>query len=302
MRIYVVGSANIDLVVRAPHLPRPGQTVLGSDLLRTPGGKGANQAVAAARLGAAVRFVGAVGADPFGTELADGLRAAGVDVSHLVTLPERASGTALIVVDDAGENQITVAPGANAALTTSHVAVGLAMLESSDVVLLQLEIPLECVRHAAQLAHDRGARVCLNAAPAAPLSDDVLGLVDVLIVNTTEAATLSGLTDPAAAASALLRHGPRTVIVTLGADGVLVCDADSAGQIAAQRVDVVDTTAAGDAFCGALAAALTEGKSSLEAARFANVAAALATARIGAQASLPTRAEVEAFIHAEAPA
>jgi len=300
MTLYVVGSANMDLVVRAPRLPGPGQTVLGTDLLRTPGGKGANQAVAAARLGADVCFVGAVGSDPFGTELVDALRADGIDLSKVVTIADRASGTALIVVDEQGENQIAVAPGANAALSTAHVSAALRDLRAADVVLLQFEIPLATVHHACRLASERGARVILNAAPATQIENELLALIDVLIVNAGEAAILSQQSDVERAAATLSQRGPPVVIVTRGADGLLLTEGSATTHVPAQRVDVVDTTAAGDAFCGAFAAALAEGQTPHTAAIFASVAAALATTRLGAQASLPTRKEVAAFQRTEA--
>jgi ribokinase len=281
-------------VVRAARLPAPGETVLGDDLLRTPGGKGANQAVAAARLGAAVSFIGAVGADPFGTELSDALHANGVDVSNLMTIANRPSGTALIVVNESGENQIAVAPGANSALSPSNIDAALRDMTAADALLVQLEVPIESVHRACQLGSVRGAHVILNAAPAARLESDLLALVDVLVVNSGEALLLSQQEDVDLAAAVLRTLGPSVVMVTLGADGLRLLDSDGSTRIPAHRVRVVDTTAAGDAFCGALAAALVDGRSRRAAADFANTAAALATTRMGAQASLPSRAEVDA--------
>jgi ribokinase len=294
--LYVVGSANMDLVVRAPRLPSPGETVLGQDLLRVAGGKGANQAVAAARLGATVRFVGNVGDDSFGAELRAGLQAEGIDTRHLGTI-DRASGVALIVVDGHGENLIAVGSGANAAVSASQVEGALSALTIDDVVLLQLEIPLDALAQACQSAYRAGARVVLNAAPATdnPRLADLLRLTSVLIVNLGEAQALSQADEPADAATRLQRLGPETVIVTLGSEGLVMATAIGLSRLPAQHVEVVDTTAAGDGFCGAFAAAVLERRSPEEAASLANVAAALATTRLGAQPSLPTRAEVTAF-------
>jgi len=281
-RVVVVGSANMDLVVRTPRLPAAGETVLGGDLLRVPGGKGANQAVAAARAGAPVRFVGALGGDAFGDELLAALLADGVDVTQ-VTRVGRPTGTALIVVDEAGENLSAVAPGANFALQAAAVDAGLADLTAADVVLTQLEVPLACVAAAAASS----GRTILNAAPAGPLDAAVLARVEVLVVNEAEGAALSGSTDPVQAAHALRAEGPSSVIVTLGGEGLLLADDGGITRLPAHKIDVVDATAAGDAFCGALAAALARGATMPQAVRFANAAAALATTRPGAQPSLP---------------
>jgi ribokinase len=295
-RLYVVGSANMDLVVRAPRLPSAGETVLGEDLLRVAGGKGANQAVAATRLGATVSFVGNVGDDSFGAELRAGMQSEGIDTRYLETVA-RATGVALIVVDGGGENLIAVGSGANAAVSRSQVERALSALGADDVVLLQLEIPLEAVAQACQSARRAGARVVLNAAPATddPRLADLLGLTSVLIVNHGEAQSLSHADEPAAAATSLLQRGAETVIVTLGGDGLLMATTAGVTRLPAQRVDVVDTTAAGDAFCGAFAATVLEGGTPEHAARTANLAAALATTRLGAQPSLPSRAELAAF-------
>ena len=297
-RVVVVGSANMDLVVRAAHLPAPGETVLGGDLLRVPGGKGANQAVAAARLGARVRFVGALGRDGFGEDLLAGLRDEEIDLGYVVR-SDRPSGAALIVVDDAGENLIAVAPGANFGLPVTAVEAGVADLAPTDVVLVQLEVPPECV--AAALG--ARARTILNAAPAGPVAPEVMRGVEVLVVNATEAASLSGHVQPEDAAHALRMLGPETVIVTLGADGLLALVADGQlWRVPAHRVPVVDTTAAGDAFCGALAAALARGAGMRDAVAFANAAGALATTRAGAQPSLPRLADVTTLLASAAHA
>jgi ribokinase len=292
-RLFVVGSANMDLVVRAPFLPAPGQTVLGSDLMRAPGGKGANQAVAAARLGASVVFVGNVGADANGDDLRAALAGDGVDAENLFCSADRPSGVALIVVDERGENLIAVSPGANTALRADQVDAALASARGGDVLLVQLEVPLETTWHACSVARQQGARVILNAAPANPLVVDRLDLVSVLIVNAGEAAALSGSTHAETAAVALLQRGPEVVVVTRGADGLVLAHQPGVLAIGAQPVEVVDATAAGDAFCGAFATALLEGRDWEWAARFATVAAGLATTRPGAQPSLPRRAALD---------
>jgi ribokinase len=295
-RLYVVGSANMDLVVRAPRLPSAGETVLGDDLLRVPGGKGANQAVAAARLGTRVSFVGNVGDDSFGAELRAGMQAEGIDTHRLETI-DRASGVALIVVDAHGENLIAVGSGANAAVSPAQVERALSALGADDVVLLQLELPLESIAQACQSAYQAGARVVLNAAPATddPRLANLLRLTSVLIVNHGEAQALSRADEPAAAATSLRQRGPETVVVTLGGDGLVMATPTGLTRVPAQRVDVVDTTAAGDAFCGAFAGAILAGRPPEHAASTANLAAALATTRLGAQPSLPTLAELAAF-------
>jgi ribokinase len=280
----------MDLVVRAPRLPSPGDTVLGADLVRVPGGKGANQAVAAARLGAPTVFIGCVGDDAFGDELRAALVADGIDVQHLHRAADRPSGVALIVVDDRGENLIAVSPGANHALTVADAESALRDLRADDVVLAQLEVPLETVAVACRAAKTVGAQVVLNAAPAHGGAVDLLRLVSTLIVNRGEAEALGG------PAEVLRRHGPDAVVVTLGADGLELSAGHREWRMAAHQVEVVDTTGAGDAFCGAFATALLEGNSSDAAARFANAAAALATTRLGAQSSLPRRAEVDSVL------
>lgn len=299
-RVVVVGSSNTDLVVRAPSLPSPGETVVGGDFLRAAGGKGANQAVAAARLGARVGFVGRLGDDDFGRAARAGLAAEGLDVRDLGTDPERPSGVALIVVDDRAENQIAVAPGANAALTAAHVDAAEDAIRQADVLLLQLEVPLPAVARAAALARRHGVPVVLNPAPAAPLDDKLLAHVDVLTPNQHEARQLAGLpadaSDPEQAAARLRARGLPAVVITLGVEGCLIVDASGARRIDGMAVEAVDTTGAGDAFNGALATALAEGRTLDDAARWATAAAALAVTRIGAQPALATRVEVETLL------
>ena len=305
-RITVVGSLNTDLVIRTPHLPSVGETVTGGEFATFPGGKGANQAVAAARLGARVAMVGCVGGDDFGRRLADGLRRDGIDVTHVRVEAESASGTALITVDPQGQNTIVVAPGANWRLTPEDVARAEAIIAESSILLLQLEVPMDAVLAAARLAHARGVRVVLDPAPVPrqPLPVELYRLIDILNPNEGEAAALSAVTvtDEGAAGIAaehLLRKGARAAVIKLGARGAFVHDGKRAEMVPGIRVDAVDTTAAGDAFAGALAVGLAEGKDLIDAVHFATTAGALSVTRHGAQPSMPFRAEVDAFAQAQ---
>jgi ribokinase len=287
--VVVVGSVNADLVVSVRRLPRPGETVTGGTFGRHGGGKGANQAVAAARLGARVTFVGAVGADDLGDEALGQLEAEGIDVSATARLDDVATGVAVIVVDERGENQIAVASGANAALTGAMVDSAL-RLEGAGVVLLGHEVPEEAVIAGARAARAAGWTAILNPAPARPLPD---GLDDVLLTpNAEEASALTGEQDPEAAAQALRRTTHASVIVTLGANGALLLEGEAARRLPAPTVQVVDTTGAGDTVTGALAAELAAGRPLREAARFALSAAALSTRAAGARAGMPRRDEV----------
>ena len=296
MKAVVVGSANMDLVATAPNLPRPGETVLGYDFAQVPGGKGANQAIAAARAGAEVAFVGAIGSDAFGVTLRARLVASAVDTAQLRVV-YGVSGVALILVDDAGENMIVVAPGANAALT-SLTGPDLALIAEADVLLLQLEIPVETVAVAAGAARDAGTRVVLNAAPARSLPADLAASVDLLVVNQVEAATLLGADgDP----WPLLEQVPR-VVVTHGAAGAWYGSPDAGPvHIAAPVVQAVDTTAAGDAFTAALAVGWGEGRSLVDAVRWASAAGAAAVRRLGASSALPDRKEIDELYVATYP-
>ncbi len=294
----------MDLVVPVPRHPRPGETVLGGDLRRVPGGKGANQAVAAARLGAAVRMVGRVGRDAFGHALIENLKREGVDASGIKALAGASTGVALISVDEGGENAIVVSPGANARLGPEDL--NPRDLEDAAVLLLQLEVPLETVAAAARLGRQAGARVVLNAAPARPLPDALLANLDVLVVNAYEAATLletkppEGPKNALAAARALAQKVPE-VVVTLGERGLVYAGTEGEGHLPAFSVRPVDTTAAGDAFTGALAAGLAEGMGLKRALRLGAAAGALAATRPGAQPSLPQREEAEALLEGHAP-
>ena len=298
--IVVVGSLNMDFVARVERLPLPGETVLGGGFRTIPGGKGANQACAAGRLGGRVRMVGRVGDDVFGEQLRDSLRTAGVDVQAVRSTDATPSGVALIFVAAHGENQIVVAAGANGALTAVDVETLLGE-SGGGYLLLQLETPIETVAAAAAIGRGLGMTVILDPAPARALPAALLSCVDILTPNETEALVLLGrrevtvsLDQAPDVARALRDLGVGTVILKLGEHGAFLSSASAHQHFAAPRVDAVDATAAGDTFNGALAVALAEGKSVGEAIGFANAAASLSVTRFGAQASIPTRAEVEA--------
>lgn len=289
----------MDLVVRAPRFATPGETITGDVFLTVAGGKGANQAVAARRLGADVSMIGRVGDDAFGETLRQGLLAEGVDIRHVSITAATATGVALITVDGHGENAIIVVPGANGRCTPADIEDAGATIQAARVLMLQLEVPLEVVTRAARCARDAGATVILNAAPARALDAAVLSMVDYLIVNTTEAEVIAGvsrLSPPEVAARALRACGTPTVVVTLGDAGAVLIGPDDALITApAFEVAVVDTTAAGDAFAGAFAVAIAEGAEPAEALRLGTAVGALAVTRAGAQPSLPTRAEANAL-------
>ncbi|MBU1492785.1 MAG: ribokinase [Actinobacteria bacterium] len=292
--IVVVGSLNLDTTVRVARLPQPGESVLGQGHFSDTGGKGANQAVAAARLGGTVAMIGKVGADAAGARLLQSLREAGVSIDAVGKSAEAATGLALITVDERGENMIVVSPGANAALLPSDVRDAAGILEAATVTLLQLEIRTDTVAEAAALS---GGTVILNPAPARALETRVLARVDVLIPNRTELAVLTGSPEPRtvedAARLASTIEGPRAVIVTLGADGALLVEGGEAVHVPAVPVEPIDPTGAGDAFCAGVADALVRGSTREEAVRWAVRCGAAATLRWGAQAALPTREDVE---------
>ena len=297
-RVVVVGSSNTDLVIKTQSIPRPGETVLGGSFLMAAGGKGANQAVAAARLGADVTFIARIGSDAFGDAALAGLAAEGIRTEFVMRDDRAASGVALIIVDEQAENAIAVAPGANSLLSVHDVEQANDTIRAADVLLLQLETPLDTVCHAARLAREARVPVILNPAPAQPLDRALLEYVTVLTPNRGEAALLSGIevVDEAtarAAANALLGMGVSHVVITLGAEGALWIGQGEEDRVAGMAVEALDTTGAGDAFNGALATALGVGDSMRRAARFATVAGALATTQLGAQPSLPTREMVE---------
>jgi len=299
-RIVVAGSSNTDLIVRADRIPAAGETVLGTALTTAGGGKGANQAVAAARLGADVSLVARIGRDAFGDAAIAGLAQEGIRTDLIQRDDASPSGVALIVVDQRGENAIAVAPGANARLSSQDVQAAAERIADARVLLLQLEIPLATVAAAATLAARVGVAVILNPAPAQPLSDDLCRLITVLTPNQREAAMLAGLpvTDAPTArqAARLLRdRGVGNVVVTMGAAGAVFTGALGEGHLPGIQVTPVDTTAAGDAFTGALGVALARGWSLQHAVEFATIAGALAVTRPGAQPSLPSLEQVRAF-------
>jgi ribokinase len=297
-RVLVVGSANVDFIVTVPRLPRPGETVSEGTLLVARGGKGANQAVAARRLGAEVRLIACVGEDASGRETREALAAEGIGVEAVSASLTAATGTALIVVDREGRNQIAVAPGANRTLTVADVERRVSDFTWAEIVMAPLEVPLDVVRRAMELARAHGAVTIVNPAPLPDAGLDFLTLVDYVTPNETEAARLTGLplaslADAGPVAAAVRSLGVRTVILTLGANGALADGPLGRVHVPAAPVTPVDTTGAGDAFNGALAVALTEQRPLAEALAFANAAAGLACTRRGAQPSLATRAEVD---------
>jgi ribokinase len=294
--IVVVGSLNMDLVVRTPRLPKPGETIIGSEFRTFPGGKGANQAVAAARLGAQVKMIGCVGNDAFGEALIETVARDGVETTFIRKDLQAATGVAFISVETSGQNSIVVASGANALLTPEDVSAAQEAFDGASVLLLQLESPLHAVTRAIELAHRHGAQVVLNPAPAQLLEVDFLNRVDYIIPNQTELALLTGMESISEGVNALKTWGIRRVIVTLGEEGVLVAENENQVHLPADLVTVVDTTAAGDAFVGAFAVALNEGHPTLTAAAWGKAAGALAVTRAGAQPSLPTRSEFEKFM------
>jgi len=303
-RIVVIGSINMDLVVRCRRAPEPGETILGDDLATFPGGKGANQAVAAARLGAQVHMIGRVGNDPFGRSMRARLATSGVNIRFVKTSEIHATGTATILVLDGGENSIVISPGANARVEPPDIDAAIDVIRKADFVLLQLEIPLPTVRYAIHVCRELGVRTILDPAPA-PLGFP-LSLCDANLVtpNETEAMTLlnsSKHLDAKVAMKRLLSAGVETAVLKLGARGAMLGSSEESAREPGFKVKVVDTTAAGDCFNAALAVALSEGITARNALRFANAAGALACTKLGAQASLPTRAEVDRFLKKSRP-
>jgi ribokinase len=299
--IVVVGSSNTDMIIQLDRIPRPGETILGGEFTTAAGGKGANQAVGAARAGGCVTFIARVGKDMFGDQAVAGFRRDGIAVDYVGRDKSAPSGVALIFVAKDGENSIAVAGGANAKLTSADVKRAAKTIRSAAVLVTQLETPLETVEAAAAIAARAGVRVILNPAPARPLPDSLLKLVSILTPNETEAELLTGIkvTDESAAGKAagkLRTRGVQTVILTLGPRGAFIAGPAGAQWVPGFKVRAVDTTAAGDIFNGALAVALAEGKSLPLAVRFANAAAAISVTRLGAQPSAPARKEIERFL------
>jgi ribokinase len=299
-RLCVVGSVNTDLTFRVPRFPQPGETLPGYGFHLGHGGKGANQAVAAARMGAEVVLVAKVGDDRFGESASDNLRSQGVDTAHVTCTPDFPTGTAAVVVDDAARNCIVVVPGANGTLSSEDVGRAAAAVRSARLLLCQLEVPVATSLEAFRLARQAGVTTVLNPAPAVPLPDELIRLSDLCIPNERELEVLTGrpvasLEEVVAAAHVLRQRGPRTVVVTLGGRGAAVVDESGNDHVSGRAVAAVDTSGAGDAFIGSLAVFLAEGLPLRSAVGKANAAAALSVMRPGTQASFPTRAGVEAF-------
>ena len=299
-QILVVGSSNTDMVIKAAHLPRPGETILGGTFFMNPGGKGANQAVAIARLGGPVTFICKTGSDIFGHQSQQLFEEEGINTSYVFSDSGNPSGVALITVDEKAENCIVVASGANANLLPSDLEKAEEAIERADLVLMQLEVPMETVCFVADIAWQKGKKVILNPAPAHPLPADLLRHLYLITPNETEAEMITGvkITDESSAgeaARALSGMGVQHVIITLGSKGALIYSNGKAEMVPALKVEAVDTTAAGDLFNGALTVALSEGRSLKEAARFACKASAISVTRVGAQSSAPYRNEVDIF-------
>ncbi len=308
MKITVIGSTNTDMVVKAEHLPVPGETILGGKFFMNPGGKGANQAVAAARLGGNVTFVAKVGNDIFGKQGLELFRKEGIDTKYILTDPDNPSGVALITVDENAENCIVVAPGANGTLNIDDINFCMSAIEESDIILLQLETPVETVEYIAKTAFSLKKKVILNPAPAQKLNSEIFPCLYLLTPNQTEAEMLTGikikpskgnsgiiideLDSIKEAARTLKKMGVQNVVITLGVDGAYVLTDKLSVLIPGYKVKPVDTTAAGDTFNGALVVALSEGKEMDEAVDFANKAASISVTRFGAQSSVPKRSEI----------
>ena len=292
-KVVVIGSSNTDMTIKGDRLPKPGETVLGGEFRMGPGGKGANQAVAAQRLGADVSFICKVGRDIFGDNAISGYQKEGIDCSRILR-SDKASGTALILVDGNAENCIAVAPGANADLTPEDVDSVADVIRSADYLILQLEIPVESVLRAAKIAHEAGVYVILNPAPACHLPEELFGYISLITPNQTGSALLSGVEDNLdAAVERLMQLGVKDVVVTLGSKGSLVISEGAKTLVPSLKVKAVDTTAAGDTFCGALCVALSEGCSLVDAAGFATKASALTVQKMGAQDSIPFRSDIK---------
>jgi ribokinase len=295
--ILVVGSINTDLVISTSRLPSPGETILGDDFIIVPGGKGANQAVAAARLGGDVSLLARVGKDPFGQQAINSLLQERINTHYMIQDPQAPSGIAMIMIGPDGQNIIAVAPGANSKLTVDDIHAASAAFSQAHIILLQLEIPLLTVREAVRMGKSTQSIVILNSAPAQPLSPELLSQVNILTPNEAEAKSLTGASTPDEAAGSLLERGVKTVIITLGEKGVLMADREHPIQhLPGFRVTAVDATAAGDAFNGGLAVALAHGEAIETAIRFAQAAAAISVTRRGAQTSLPSASEVRSFL------
>ncbi len=299
--IVVVGSSNTDMIIKMSRIPKPGETVIGGEFSIAPGGKGANQAVSAARAGGNVVFIARVGEDMFGEQSVRGFVQDGINTENIIRDKKAPSGVALIFVDREGENSIAVASGANANLSPADIDASRDVIASASIILMQLEIPIETVKAVVEIAREHEAKVILNPAPAQPLGVDILRHISIITPNESEAELLTGIKvedeqDAEEAANVFLAKGIQAVLITLGARGVYVADSDFKGIIPGFSVQAEDTTAAGDVFNGVLAVLLAENKSLIDAVRFSNAAAALSATKLGAQTSAPYCEEIEKFI------
>ncbi len=299
IKIVVVGSSNTDMVIKANRLPVPGETVIGNEFMMNPGGKGANQAVAIARMGGNVSFITKTGNDLFGRQSVELYNSEKIKTDFVFSDQNKPSGVAMISVDASGENCILVAPGANASLKQSDIEKARHEIENAGILLMQLEIPMETVEHAAEIASVKGVKVALNPAPAQTLSDKLLKSLYIIMPNKTEAEMLSGITvkdwaSARQAADIISERGVRIVIITLGALGALIKQNGNYYEVSSEKVDALDTTAAGDTFCGTLCVGISEGKDVVDAVKMACKAAAITVTRMGAQAAIPYRHELKA--------
>lgn len=301
-KIAVIGSSNVDMIIKSLRLPKPGETVGDGIFAKANGGKGANQAIAAARAGGNVVFISCLGNDDFAPAILSDFKIDQIDTQFIFIEENVATGIALILVDDNGENCISVAPGANHMLNIEHITKAEAIIKESEIILLQLEIPIDSVLYAIELAHKHNKKVLMNPAPARYIDDMHMAMIHSLVLNEIETEFLTGLpvvTDAQIreAAKVLLEKGPQNIVITLGAKGAFVKNSDKDEFLPAFKVDAVDTTAAGDVYCGNLAVALLEGKSIFEAVKFAAAASAISVTRLGAQPSAPSRNETIEFLN-----
>lgn len=297
-KIVVLGSCNTDMVIKSDRIPVPGETILGGAFMMNSGGKGANQAVAAARLGGDVIFIAKTGNDLFGKQAVQQYKEENIDTQYIASDPKLPSGVALITVDKNGENCIVVAMGANSSLVPADFKNAEQDLKTAEVLLMQLETPIETIEYAAKFANENGVKVILNPAPAQSLSDSLLKNLYMLILNETEAELISGIkvdtfADAHKAADVIVNKGVKKVIITMGSRGSMLKDEDGYIEVPAHKVEAADTTAAGDTFCGAVAVAIAEGKTLKDGIEFATKCSAVTVTKMGAQASIPTRKEVE---------
>lgn len=300
-KITVVGSINMDLMIRASNLPLPGETVIADSKVENPGGKGANQAVAAARMGADVTMIGCVGDDSFATQLLQNLKGESVDTQQITRRENTASGVAVVMVEESGENAILVVSGANGLVSQQEIERARQAICDSDILLMQLEVPQEIVAYATQIAHEAGVSVILDPAPAPPEYQTDLLNVDLICPNQSEAAALLGkpvesMDDAMSLVEELTQLGPRQAIITMGEQGAVVFDGETVQTIPAYPVDVIDSTASGDAFAAGVAIRLAENATLIEAVQFASAAGALAASGAGAQTAMPTREQIETFL------